>query len=593
MAKQTKWFNWSLRKLLQTESGSFNLARIKILCVILAFGITKASVVFSIAAYHGQSFQMYRAAAFLVVYGVVLKLLLANKAYIKGITHFIVWAAIFVVWSNVFVSALSVNIMTLQFVFMVMISSFYLLGRKYGIIYSILSTAPAIAHFAFFSPGSTQLNVITHEIAPPGGLIMTVLNFITLIFAHYLYHQEMSDNLREKEVLNEQLQAAVAEARKQARAKSDFLSTMSHELRTPLVSVIGISDLLLDEPHSEDQKETLGVLKFSATGLHTLINNILDFNKIEAEMIHLEMKPVNLFELVSNCCSGLSFQAKEKGISLLVDVDEELKGREVVTDPTRITQVIYNLAGNGIKFTEAGSVSVKVKVLEHAADKMKVRFSFTDSGIGIHPEKQTIIFDPFVQASGSTTRRYGGTGLGLPIVKRLLTQLNSDIQLKSMPGAGSEFSFEMEFDVKESLQLNGVPSESVHFDLSGLRVLLAEDNPMNIFLLEKLMSKWNVECDIAHNGEEALEKLSRCSYDLILLDIQMPKKDGYQTAREIRASRDLRKAGIPIIALTASVAGDIGRKITSAGMNGYVQKPFCTKELFNKMKSMSADGEVV
>jgi signal transduction histidine kinase len=526
---------------------------------------------------------MGRAGLFLVIYILLLKILLISKDYVRNITHVMLWGGLIIIWSNVFMAAHAVNIITLQFVFMAMVSSFYLLGRRPGIIYSVLSTIPILLYLILYSDGNAHVGAQSHEIAPPGGLVLTALNFVTLILSHYLYHQALSRNVEEKEEINRQLQQSVAEAKRLAQSKSDFLSTMSHELRTPLISVIGISELLIENPHNERQKEDLRILRFSASGLHTLINNILDFNKLETDKFYLEKLNVNLGDLLNNVCMGLSLQARDKGIVLKCEADERVKKQIVVTDPTRLTQIIYNLTGNGIKFTKKGEVSVNLSAMSESENKITVRFSISDTGIGIHPDQHQAIFDPFVQASSNTTRQYGGTGLGLPIVKRLLEMFRSKIHMESIPGVGSTFSFEITFDKGEVDPLV-IDLDSDGRNLEGLRVLLAEDNSMNVYLLEKLFHKWGVDYEIASNGDEALEKVATQTYDLVLMDIHMPFRDGYQTAKEIRMLPDPVRSSIPIIALTASVSDDLKHKIEEAGMNDYLHKPFNASELFQRMK---------
>lgn len=583
MAEKLSFFNWSLKKLLFTEPSSFGRARIRILFTILVFALAKVAIVIPIAAHHNQTTQLVRAIFILTTGIILLKFLLANKNHTRTIAQIVIWIGLLLIWSNIFVYAQTLNIVTLQFIFIIILSSFYLLGTRSGLIYSGLANLPVIIYL-ITGRTFTIDSFHTAQLASPGYTFLVVLNMVTFVIAHYLYHKAFNSNVEEKENLNNQLKLAVEDANRASESKSDFLSTMSHELRTPLNSVIGMTQLLLESPHNEEQAENLKILNFSAVNLHSLINDILDFNKLGADKLELETIRVDLYTLMNDICSGLRFQANEKALDLVLDIDEVIKGEHIITDPTRITQIIYNLAGNAIKFTSKGNVAVTLKVNTIDFESINIRFSIADTGIGIDPEKQQAIFEPFTQASTSTTRNFGGTGLGLAIVKRLLVLLNSSINLKSTPGTGSDFFFDISFKRdKKAPAIDETIAERT-YDLSGLRILVAEDNAMNRLLLKKVLSQWKNKPDFAVNGEEALEKLANETYDLILMDIHMPVMDGYNATKAIRSLSDETKARIPVIALTASVSNNLNDKIKAAGMNDYIYKPFNSKELYNKLK---------
>jgi len=260
-------------------------------------------------------------------------------------------------------------------------------------------------------------------------------------------------------------------------------------------------------------------------------------------------------------------------------------------DPTRITQVIFNLVSNAIKFTPNGNVWIKATCLEDRHNTVTVNFSVKDSGIGIAKEKLKLIFEPFIQESLSTTRRYGGTGLGLAIVKRLLELQGLKIKVNSKPGVGSEFSFNMEFPVStEVVELvndeHPVPVVEDSKLLSAVRMLIAEDNPMNVMLMKKMLSKWSIVPSVAENGERAVELVQYGNFDIILMDLQMPVMNGFDATMEIRKMHDPQKSRIPIIALTASALFDIRERVQESGMNDYVSKPFKPSELFEKIQSL-------
>jgi signal transduction histidine kinase/CheY-like chemotaxis protein len=589
MDQRIPFFSWSLKRLLASEPDSFNRSKLKILFTILNFSLLKIVIAMSVVFTRNQGFQQARLIALLLIYTALLKLMLSNRKWLRAITHVLLSSGMIMIWSIIFISAQTVNIVNVQFVFMLVLSSFYLLDRKYGVIYSLLGILPMMLYLLV---GRTVMlfSIAPDTLASPAYEIIVVLNFITILYSHYLYHQAFSDNIAEKELLNAQLQAAVKEANRAAQSKSDFLSTMSHELRTPLNSVIGMTELLLDAPRNEEQAENLAILNFSAVSLHSLINDILDFNKMDSGKVRLECIEVDLDMLVKNICSGFRQQAKEKGLQLLLEIDTSISGLHVCSDPTRITQVIYNLVGNAIKFTSAGSVTVKLKEIAREEGIISIRFSVIDTGIGISKSQQSAIFEPFVQASTSTTREFGGTGLGLAIVKHLLHLFNSRIILQSTPGKGSIFSFELSLVIAERQAGRHAAGQQVNYDLSGLRVLIAEDNAVNRVLMKKVFAKWNNEPVFAGDGKEALEKLKESAYDVVLMDIHMPVMDGYEAARAIRQPGNTLNPGIAVIALTASVSDNLREKIIAAGMNDYICKPFNSRELYGKLKTLTVNG---
>jgi len=586
MPEKPKFFNWSLKNLLSTISDPLEQSRVKILYTFLILSILKVLIVIPFAYHSKQLPQLKLALILLLAYTFLTKLLLSHKRYAVLISHFMILMGLVIVIFVLFGFAKTINIMAMQFMFMMILSGFYLLNRGFGVFYSILAVIPVIL-FMIINGDLQNLHNSTEGLGSPAYEIMIFLNFVTMILGHYLFYQALIRNVKEKELLNEKLVIAVKEANIAAQSKSDFLSTMSHELRTPLNSVIGMAELLSDELTSPEQEENLKILNFSAASLHTLINDILDFNKLGSEKLYLESIGVNLHSLIHNICSGLRIQAKEKGLELVLEIDEELKQIPISTDPTRISQILFNLTGNAIKFTSSGSVKIQVKILDKDADKISVRFLITDTGIGINAEKLDSIFEPFTQASTSTTRNYGGTGLGLAIVKRLLTLFESSVHLESEEGKGSKFWFDISFKRNNQALDNDSAGKEQIFELNGLRVLVVEDNPVNSLLLKKIFQKWSNIPDFARDGYEALVKVSANNYDLILMDIHMPLLDGYETTMKIRELSDKEKSTVPIIALTASVSNNLSDKIREAGMNDYLSKPYNSKELYSKLREIS------
>ncbi|WP_423148405.1 ATP-binding protein [Rubrolithibacter danxiaensis] len=579
-------FNWSLKKLLSSEPDTFIQAKIKILYTILLFSLLKVIIVLTVTWQGGQIYQLARAVLMLFVFTSFLKVLLANRKFVQPLTHAMVCTGLMLIWSNAFLYAQIINVISIQFIFMLVVSAFYLLQLRFAFLYSFLATLPAVIHTVF--PQGFSLNLMpSAELVSPGFEILVVLNFITILISHYLFRQAFYTNLAEKEALNIQLRQAVKEANLAVESKSDFLSTMSHELRTPLNSVIGISELLLDNAHSKEQEENLTILKTSAHSLHTLINDILDFNKLGSGKLELEKIPVEIERFFNEMSMGLRFQAIQKQIDFVLDLDERAVGLSVISDPTRLTQIIYNLGGNAIKFTQAGSVTVSVHLVSADEENICIRVSVKDTGIGISAEKLETIFEPFTQANSSTTRNFGGTGLGLAIVKRLLLLFNSAITVESNPGVGSIFSFDLSLKRAEPGERSAFYDTDKDYNLSGLRILVAEDNLMNRVLLAKLFSKWNIDPVFAFNGSEAVDKVMTDNYDLVLMDLHMPVMDGYEAAKTIRALADPQKSTIRIIALTASVSGNLSEKIRAVGIDDYILKPFKLNELYGRLKEES------
>jgi len=391
------------------------------------------------------------------------------------------------------------------------------------------------------------------------------------------------------------LKQSKLQAEEGARAKSEFLSSMSHEIRTPLNSVIGMTHLLLMNETRDDQKEQLNVLLFSANNLLSIVNDILDYHKIEAGKVEFETIPIRLPELASNIIAGLKSFAQEKNIELRLDVDPDLV--ETVTgDPTRLCQVINNLVHNAIKFTNKGSVWLRLKAEARESGFLRVQFFVEDTGIGISPEKQRLVFEEFVQADSSTSRSYGGTGLGLAISKKLLSLQGSELHLKSELGKGSLFYFSQYFPIvkADKLPFGGQPlaPESLPIGmtpLAGMSILLVEDNPLNVLVTTKVLSRWGAGVDHAGNGQEALDKLDPLVHRLILMDMHMPVMDGYTATLRIREMG----LTIPIIALTASVSKDEHKALYSFYIDEVVTKPFHPDQLLRAILKCLRKSEEV
>ncbi|MFV8465083.1 response regulator [Flavobacterium sp. LB1P62] len=392
--------------------------------------------------------------------------------------------------------------------------------------------------------------------------------------------QILRDEIDSKKEFQDQLYLAKSNAEKANEAKSDFLSIMSHEIRTPLNAIIGLIYIMEKENTLYSFQENLEVLKYSAQNLYMLINDILDFNKIEAGKIDLEKIPFDFKELVFHIKKSLETKASENLNRIEVITDNNFI-TNVISDPLRIGQIITNLVSNAIKFTKNGLIQIKIDQIQQKDNISIFKVQIIDNGIGIDIEKFKTIFQKFEQAQ--TTRQFGGTGLGLAITKKLLHLLNSDIKLQSEVGVGSNFSFVLElpiFSTNLALNNNIVYHDYKEENLDGLKVLLVEDNLINIKIAEKILKQWNVIVDTAENGLIAIEKFKLNAYDIILMDLSMPVMDGYEATAIIRSTNTL----LPIIALTASSSFNYLEKAIQIGINEYIVKPFNPKELNMKLR---------
>ena len=355
-----------------------------------------------------------------------------------------------------------------------------------------------------------------------------------------------------------------------SKAKADFLSVMSHEIRTPMNAVNGLINHLSLQSPRQDQGENFEVLQFSAKNLLTILNDILEFNRLEAEKIAIETRSFNLKELILNLRKTYSFKAKEKGIDLHMDWDDQMP-TNYLGDVTRLGQVLGNLLGNAIKFTETGYIKVTVK----NASEDTLLFQVQDTGIGIAQEKLELIFEQFVQSSSEITRKYGGTGLGLAISQKLVKLMGGVIEVHSTVGEGSTFQFSLQLPptelVTEATSKTSLPQNR---SINGLSILVVEDNPVNQIVVKKFLNRWGLITDTAKNGQEGLEKIQANTYDLVLMDLQMPVMDGREAIKQIRQLPDTEKAQIPIIAMTASVLDVNLSMVSELGVDGYVMKPF-------------------
>jgi PAS domain S-box-containing protein len=401
-----------------------------------------------------------------------------------------------------------------------------------------------------------------------------VLDFIANQIAIAIQRRMMLDNLI----------IARQKAEEAAQSKQMFMTTMSHEIRTPLNEVIGITNLLLQGNPREDQMDFIKTLKFSGNHLLTLVNDVLDYNKIESGKLIFEQTQFNLSDFLDEIMRSYSFRSIAKQLKFDIKKSSELP-QEVIGDPISLNQILSNLLSNAIKFTNEGSITVLVKELNRVSNHSKIEFTVTDTGIGIQKDRLSAIFDSFTQASADTTRHYGGTGMGLAICKKLIELQGGTITVESEPEKGSTFRFTLSFGVSETgSQERAVEVPESYAGLEGKKILVAEDNKINFFVANKFLVGWGVTVSHAENGQLALDKLETDDFDMILMDLQMPVMDGIEATRIIRKSENPRIKDIPIVALTAAIMSESHDKIEDLNINDYVLKPFKPHDLFDRIR---------
>ncbi len=416
----------------------------------------------------------------------------------------------------------------------------------------------------------------------------TIINFSKLS-SHYQSNLHVAVFLTdvtarvEKEKLIKQKELA----EKSAKMKEEFLANMSHEIRTPMNAIIGLSRLMSKAGSlNEKQTDYLKAINLNSNNLLGLINDILDYAKIEAGKTELERRPFNLKENITALQNSMGHIIKDKGVEFRVNYDEQLPPW-VLGDSLRLNQILLNLLSNAKKFTAEGFVDLNVQAVELTKEMVSIRFAVKDSGIGIPEDKQATIFDSFTQASSDTTRKFGGTGLGLAIVKKLVELHGSTIGIHSVVGQGTEFYFIVNYQVAAQVAAN--MEETAVGSKKALKILLTEDNEFNRMVAIDTLKDWNslIEIDVAVNGLESVEKVKNFNYDLVLMDIQMPEMDGHTATEVIR--KEL-KSDVPIIAMTAHASSAEVDRCLRNGMNDYIPKPFDTAQLFEKIYSLTKEG---
>ena len=395
----------------------------------------------------------------------------------------------------------------------------------------------------------------------------------------------LEEQVKKRKQVEKQLKVAIDKEIAASNIKSEFLATISHEIRSPLNVITSLSHILLAENHLKEQEENLEILKIASNSLMMLINDVLDFSKIESGKLELKKYSFDLHSLLKDILKGSKPLAKGKRLKFKLNLSDDLP-RMVYSDSLRIKQILVNLISNALKFTEEGSVNLNVKLISEIKDSYLIQFEVTDTGIGIPENKLKEIFSEFYQVAKKHSRN--GTGLGLSISKHLLNLLNSEIMVDSKEGVGSKFFFKIYLEKGEQIDINEEDSKTAE-SLFGMSILIVDDMAFNRIVIEKMLKKWNLKLDFAEHGIEAVEKVKQRNYDLVLMDVHMPKMDGIEATKTIRTFNQ----DTFIVALTASSDEKTKERVFEAGMNNFITKPIIPNELHKIIKSRSKSQQLI
>jgi signal transduction histidine kinase len=433
---------------------------------------------------------------------------------------------------------------------------------------------------------------------------MVLRNKADTFYQLYRQKQQLALQTRELRARNEELVRAQTAAEAASRAKDEFLANVSHEIRTPMNAILGLTELTLATPLSERQQCSLQVVHSAAKNLLGTINDLLDFSKMEAGKVEIDPQPFDLRDAVGDIVRALSARAHTKGLALSFTVQSEIP-LEVIGDAGRLRQVLMNVVGNAVKFTERGEIDVIVAPTTAVeGTEVSLRFSVRDTGIGIPRDKQRQIFRAFEQEDMSTTRKYGGTGLGLTIASRLIELMGGELTVESEPGRGSTFAFELKLglpiaDVREAPGLASVTSADIAAasigvsDRAGLRVLVAEDDTFGSEFLQRLLESWGHSVCITKTGRETLERIRGAqTFHIVLLDVHMPELDGFGVIRSIREDEKTTRAHLPVIAVTARSRKEDRERCLAAGMDAFLSKPIRAAELRAAIAELALASEL-
>ena len=522
----------------------------------------------------------------LLLFATGLVLLTAGISW-KLIGHLFIITVSYLMWSNLNFYNLYFFV-AMQYLLIIVTYSYYILGERWGIIYSVGNIVPfTLVILIYVRNGTASLPKVASEIAFS---TILVFNFILIALVHYHFFKAFRKSSDAEKNLLADLKRLLGRAEEIAVAKTNFLSTISHELRTPLNAIMGITGSLLTETvnENENQKNNLEIVRFSAENLMGIVNDVLDFSKIDTGEVKLDPYEFKISLLLTNVYYAFRLEAETKKIILHFDIDKDLEEIEIFGDPVLLSRIFFNLVGNALKFTSKGQVSLSAKSILKEDGKITISFTIEDTGIGIPVEQQPYIFEPYLKSNSTTSRQYHGTGLGLIIAKKLIDLHNGQLSFTSAEGIGSTFVVNLVYPFKDArISVTGPINHDNSSELkTKLRVLVAEDNSLNIIILQKILRKWSIEPVVVGNGAEAVEAVKQNDFDVILMDINMPVMDGFEASKKIREMSNPNKANVCIIALTALSSSSIEQNAGFIYLNDFVIKPFKPEQLKEKLNQV-------
>jgi len=565
------------------ESGLLNRGRIAILVQLLCAFSLISILLFVLYCFQERNILLARISILMVLFISGLIMVFQGVPW-KKVGHYFICTLSCYIWSNMLVLEDGINMVTIQLVLMIVSGSYYILGLRWGLIYSLANALPVVLIFSLNLFMQIDISVAHRPINIYSYHFSLIFNFLLFILVHYYFFKAFKKTSQKEKTLTADLKKTLRSAEKMASAKTNFLATMSHELRTPLNAVIGMTNVLLEDNPSTRQKENLEILNFSAENLMSTINDILSFNRLDAGMEQLENAGFRLDQLLKNVYGALKQGSLKKDLEFVLNLDERIAGKHVLGDQTRLTQILFNLVGNAIKFTTEGYVRITAKVVFADQGLISIRFDIEDSGIGIPESQQRSVFEPYFRAEHRASQQFQGTGLGLSISRRLVDLHGGELTFSTQEGVGTVFSFELAFPeiISDDPQQTGqLPAD---MDIGQMKILIAEDNPVNVLVLQKTLIRWGLVADVAENGLAAVNAVQQRSYDLIFMDINMPVMGGFEASRQIRAMADPEKNKVCIYALTASIGMSIEEHPELRYLDDFLLKPFSPDQLKLKLE---------
>lgn len=584
----TNYYIHFYRKILAKDEGVLNRTRLRILfaCIITFMALTAILTVTYLIGTH--NLLLYRIVLFFLLFSTALYLFLSNKPW-RFAAHFFLASITLLIWSNVLLVHQSLYVINIQYCLLVIAAGYYILGSRDGLRYSIAAILPVLADITMndFFKIAIPSRLINVNYTAYG--ITLSINFLLILYIHSLFFKSLTKFKKREALFIKSMEQAVINSKEQALAKTNFLNTMSHEIRTPLNSIVGMSNLLQGGNMLKEQEEDIRILNFSAQNLMATVNDIIDFNNLDNGKVILHNQPFNLFKTVSNVCGTFKEEAAQKALRFDCVIDEKLTGIVVNGDELRLSQILFHLIGNALKFTVEGFVSVNVDNTSGDQQTIVVDFQIADSGIGISEAKQQQILDPFKNKLPRTQRQYQ-TALGLTIAGQLLNLHGSELKITSSEGNGSSFHFAILYSLAKMQHIH-IPTMAAlpKTRLSNLRVLCVDDEKLNLLVIKKTLAKWDVKTDEAVNGKLAVDMCMSKQYDVILMDINMPVMDGFEASKIIKGMKKLGFNPPTIIALTASVGAAKEEVMKFSCIDDCVLKPFKPEELKQKLHNLCLD----